>query len=178
MKKILSKIDNHCISLRFIETDDAAFLMELNNNLEIAKCVVGNPRQVTLQEQMCWMKKVATEEKTKRFIIEYDGEPVGTVIISSIDLSNLTANVNIKLHSSARGKGIGKRSIKLALEYCFDVLRIYCVTAHVLSFNKASLALFESCGFIKEGVLRSRVIKNNERCDLISFSITREDFNN
>ena len=176
MKKFLSKIDNHCILLRFIETNDAAFLMELNNDLEIAKYVVGNPRQVTLQEQMFWMKKAATETQTKRFIVEYDGDPVGTIIISNIDLSNLTANVNIKLKASARGKGIGKQSIRLALEYCFDVLQVYCVTAHVLSFNKASLALFESCGFIKEGVLRSRVIKNNERCDLISFSITCEDF--
>ena len=173
----LAKKNDHCVSLRFIEDSDAIFLMELNNDLEIAQYVVGNPRQITLQEQMQWMEKVTSETQTKRFIVEYDGVSVGTVIISNIDLSNLTANVNIKLQSSARGKGIGKQSIKLALKYCFESIGMFCVTAHVLSFNRVSLALFESCGFVKEGILRSRVIKNKERYDLVSFSITYSEFN-
>lgn len=172
----LAKKNDHCVSLRFIEDLDAIFLMELNNDLEIAQYVVGNPRQVTLQEQMKWMEKVTSETQTKRFIVEYDGVSVGTVIISNIDLANLTANVNIKLQSSARGKGIGKQSITLALKYCFESMGMFCITAHVLSFNRASLALFESCGFVKEGILRSRVIKNKERYDLVSFSITYSEF--
>ena len=154
---------------------DAAFLMELNNDLEIARYVVGNPKQVTLQEQLQWMEKASSDSKTKRFIVEHDGTSVGTVIISGIDTENLTANVNIKLHRCARGKGIGTASIRLAVRFCFETMGLYCLTAHVLSFNQASLSLFERCGFQKEGVLRSRVIKNGDRCDLISFSITRDD---
>ncbi len=170
------KIDNHSILLRDVDVDDAVFLMELNNDLEIGKYVVGNPRQVNLYEQMQWMDKIKSETRTKRFIVEYDNVSVGTIIISDIDLFNLTANINIKLLKHSRGKGIGKQSIKLALKYCFEVLDIFCVTAHILSFNQASLALFKSCGFTREGVLRSRVIKNNKRCDLISYSITRQEF--
>lgn len=172
----LSKIDNQCILLRDIKIDDASFLMNLNNDSEIAKYVVGTPKRVTLQQQMQWIKNLKFEVQTKRFIIEYDGIPVGTVIISDIDLSNATANVNIKLHASARGKGIGKQGINLAMEYCFKTMGIFCITAHVLLYNKASLALFKSCGFVKEGILRSRIIKNNKRYDLVSFSMTYRDF--
>lgn len=175
MKKHQLTTDNHCITLRPVNDSDASVLMELNNDLEIAKYVVGNPKQVTLQEQLEWMGRIKTETKNQRFMIEYDDVAVGTIIISNIDLSNLTSNINIKLLKTARGKGIGKQSINLALQYCFHDLGIYCVTAHVLSFNKASLALFDSCGFSREGVLRSRVIKNNERCDLISYSLLRSD---
>jgi diamine N-acetyltransferase len=155
--------------------EDAALLMDLNNDPETAQYVVGNPRQVTLQEQIQWMERTKTETDTHRFIVEHSGAPVGTVIISSIDRANLTANVNIKLHRDARGKGIGKQSIMQALQYCFETLGLFCVTAHVLSYNTASLALFNSCGFVNEGILRSRVIKNHERCDLVSFSKTRND---
>lgn len=175
MIRYQSVINNHRISLRSLAVSDASILMELNNDLDIAKYVVGNPKQVNIQEQMQWVERIATETQTKRFIVEYDDIAVGTVIISNIDLANLTANVNIKLLSVARGKGVGKQSIKLAVQYCFDELGIYCITAHVLSFNKASLALFDSCGFTREGILRSRVIKNNKRCDLISYSIIRSD---
>lgn len=176
MKKCQSTINECCVSLRFVTFDDAAFLMELNNDLEIAKYVVGNPKQVTLQEQMLWMKNLRLETGTKRFIVEHEGKSVGTVIISNINTSNLTANVNIKLHKNARGKGIGKQSIKQALRYCFEDIGMFCVTANVLSYNMASLRLFRSLGFTEEGILRSRVIKNDKRCDLISFSILREDF--
>lgn len=167
--------DEHRIVLRSLENSDAEFLMELNNDPEIAKYVVGNPRTVTLQEQMQWMEKAKSEVNTIRFIVERDGSPAGTVIISNIDHSNLTANINIKLKKTARGKGVGKQSIKLALKYCFENVGLICITAHVLAFNKASLALFEKCGFTKEGILRSRVIKENQRCDLVSFSILRNE---
>ena len=176
MTKYQSITDNHYVLLRPINDSDASVLMELNNDPETAKYVVGTPKQVTFQEQLEWMKRIKSETQTKRFIIEYDKVAVGTIIISNIDLFNLTANINIKLLGTARGKGIGKQSIRLALQYCFLDLGVYCVTAHVLSFNKASLALFDRCGFYREGVLRSRVIKNNERCDLVSYSIIRSDF--
>ena len=178
MKEQLSKLDNKNVTLRLIDDADAVFLMELNNDLEIAQYVVGNPRIVTLQEQMEWMKNAKADTLTKRFIVEYDGLSVGTIILSNIDLTNLTTNINIKLKKTSRGKGIGKQSIKLALEYCFKIMNIFCVTAHVLSFNEASLALFKSCGFTEEGILRSRVIKNNKRCDLISFSMMCTEFEN
>ena len=174
--RYLLRNDEHQIALRYLDIGDAELLMDLNNDTEIARCVVGNPRSVTLQEQLQWMEKAKSEPNVIRFIVEHRGLAVGTIIISDINRTNLSANMNIKLLKSARGKGIGKQSIKMALKYCFDNLCLVCVTAHVLSYNKASLALFEGCGFTNEGVLRSRVIKNNERYDLISFSILRDEF--
>ncbi len=170
------KSDDAQISLRAIENKDAEFLMELNNNIEISHFVVGNPKIVTLQEQMQWMKNIKFETNCKRFIVEYNGLSVGTVIVSNIDQVNLTGNISIKLHKKAQGKGIGKQSIKLIEKYCFDDLNLVCVTAHVLTYNIASLALFQSCGFKNEGVLRSRVIKENHRCDLVSFSMLKSEY--
>ena len=164
------------VLLRCIENRDAQLLMELNNDPEIAEFVVGNPRIVTLEEQLQWMERVKSEHNTKRFVVECDSLAVGTIIISDIDYSNLTANLNIKLHKLSRGKGIGKQSIKKALEYCFEDMDLSCVTAHVLPYNKSSIALFESCCFTNEGLLRSRVIKGDKRFDLISFSITKDEF--
>lgn len=176
MAKSLSSSNEQFVTLRPIKNDDAGFLMELNNDDEIAKFVVGNPRKVTVKEQIQWMQNLENEKNTKRFIVESKGNSVGTVIISNIDRSNLTANLNIKLHKSARKKGIGKKAIKLVLDMCFESMNILCVTAHVLPFNLPSIALFESCGFTKEGILRSRVIKDSQRYDLISFSLTYKDY--
>jgi len=133
--------------------------MELNTDLDIAKCVVETPQIVMLREQMQWPEKLKLEKNVKRFMVEHDGLSEGTVIVSSIDSLTLSAGINIKLHKSAYGKGIGKASIMLALSYCFDTLELMCVTVHVLSYNRALIALFKSCGFTNEETLRSRCVK-------------------
>lgn len=177
MVRKISNSEENKTKLRAIARSDADFLRSLNNDLELAKHVVGSPRIVSIQEQIEWMEVAINNDNAKRFIVEHNSSPVGTIIISDINRTNLTANISIKLKKDARGKGIGKTSIVLGLRHCFDEMGVLCVTAHVLPFNQASLALFESCGFEKEGVLRSRVIKENNRYDLISFSILRDEFN-
>ena len=165
------------VELRPIRSSDAQFLMELNNNDEIAKYVVGTPKKVTLEEQKKWMELLKEEKSTVRFIVECNQKSIGMVIISDISYVNLTANVNIKLHPSAWGEGYGKKSVNLAVSYCFSKLGLKCLTAHVLSYNNASLTLFEHCGFQREGLLRSRIVKNGNREDIVSFSIIETDYN-
>ena len=46
------------IKLRKICQEDAAVLMELNNNKDIAYYVVGNPRVVNMEQQLLWMEKL------------------------------------------------------------------------------------------------------------------------
>ena len=167
--------DKSQIVLRSIKEDDAEFLMELNNDKEITHFVVGNPKIVTLDEQKEWMNRAKYEMNCKRFIVEYSKVPVGTIIVSNIDNTNLTASIGIKLHKTVRGKGIGKQSLNLAMQYCFEELDLECVYARVLTYNTASCALFRSCGFTNEGILRSRVIKVDKRCDLVSFSKLKEE---
>lgn len=164
------------ISIRDIQMDDACVLMKMNNNHQISKYVVGSPKRVNLDQQMKWMEQSKNEKNTKRFMVDYEQHPVGTIIISDINASNGTANMNVKLLPESWGKGIGTSSIKLALDYCFLEMKLECVTAHVLSYNSASLALFKKAGFVKEGILRSRILKDGDRCDLISFSILKKEY--
>ena len=164
------------VLIRSIEMNDAFTLMEMNNDPQISKFVVGSPRKVNIDDQMQWMKRLKNEKNTVRFMIDYEDRPVGTIIISDISGNNQTANMNIKLLPASWGKGVGTSSIKLTLEYCFVKMDMECITAHVLSYNKASLALFTKSGFTNEGVLRSRIIKDDKRCDLVSFSILRNEY--
>jgi len=164
------------VILRKIKNTDADVLMELNNDLEIAKCVVGNPQKVTIQEQIQWMNNIEHETNTVRFMVDYNTEPVGTVIISDIKKEPKTANVNIKLLKKCRRLGVGTNAIELALEYCFEILDLYCVTAHILTDNQPSQRLFEKIGFVKEGILRSRTKKDGQYRDLISYSILCSEY--
>ena len=167
----LKKFEDSDILLRKIEQEDAIVLMNLNNNPEIMKCVVGNPKVVTMEQQKKWMEKIKDEKNVYRLMICCQNVAVGTIIISNIDEGTKLANLNIKIDKEYWGKGIGFHAIKKALNICFVDFGLHCVTAHILTENLASLALFKKCGFKEEGVLRARVFKDEEYKDLVSLSI-------
>lgn len=168
--------DSKLLNLRDISLKDAVLLMELNNNKNIAKFVVGNPTTVTLEEEKLWIDNQKNINDTIRKIIEYDDVSVGTVIFSDIDLINKVANINIKILPEYQGKGLGKISISRACYVAFNELNLYCLTAHILDYNTCSQNLFESIGFNREGILRKRVIKNKKRYNLIVYSLLVEDY--
>lgn len=166
---------NNSILLKPISVEDAEVLMELNNSSEVAKYVVGNPVIVNLEQQLKWMNHLTTEKNTKRWMIICDGVSVGTIILSNIDLKNLVGNMNIKLLPTSQGKGIAKVALKEACKVAFDEVGLYCLTANILEYNIKSQRLFETLGFRKDGVLRSRVIKDKKRYDLITYSLLKND---
>lgn len=166
------------ITLRPIDIKDAEVLMELNNNTQISDYVVGTPTFVTVNQQIEWMKKIKNEKNTKRWMICFKGEAVGTVILSSVDLVNSVANVNIKILPAFHGMGIAKCALNMICDIAFDELGIYCLTANVLSYNEKSKQLFQKVGFRIDGVLRSRVVKKDKRYDLITLSLLKTERSN
>lgn len=167
---------NENVILSKVSLEDIEILMELNNNEYISNFVVGNPKKVNFNEQLQWMKKNEYETNTIRFIIKFGIFSVGTIIISSIDKCNKSANISIKILPDYHGKGIGKTALILAIKHAFYVEKIYCLTAHILDYNVCSQNLFKSVGFILEGILRSRIIKNDIRYNLLSYSLLYDDF--
>lgn len=166
---------NHEINLRPIREEDVGVLMELNNSREVSNMVVGNANVVTMEQQLKWMSNLENEKTTKRWMIDCGQTPVGTVFLSAIDNTNKTCNVNIKILPEFQGQGIAKDAITKVCEIAFTELHMFCITANVLSYNIGSQMLFRKIGFHQDGILRSRVIKNAERCDLIAFSLLKTD---
>lgn len=166
---------NFDINLRPICFDDAEVLMILNNNCEVSKMVVGNANIVTIEQQLNWMSNLQNEKNIQRWMIDYENKAVGTIFLSSIDNINYTCNVNIKLLPEFHRKGIAKTALIKICNIAFNELDLFCITANVLSFNINSQMLFKKVGFHEDGILRSRVIKNGKRCDLVAFSLLKTE---
>jgi len=79
------------------------------------------------------------------------------------------------IKNGGQGKGFGSDALNTITKYAFSELRLNCIYAEVLSYNSISQRTFEKCGFHKDGLLRSRVYKNGEYIDVLSYSILKDE---
>jgi len=166
------------VVLRAIEPADNALLLELINDPGTEKMLGGSSFPVSETAQAKWICDQMGRTDVLRCIVADKNAPdegVGTIILSDIDRKNGVAQVHLKLVEAGRGKGYGTDALKAMVDYAFRQLRLYCVYAHVLEYNKASRKLFEKCGFQQEGLLRARVFKDGEYVDMVSYSMICHD---
>jgi len=117
--------------------------------------------------------------KAKMFAIcvKEDDTYIGNARISSIDYNHSKCSYgrfigNVKY----RGKGFGSEVLKLILFHCFLRLKLNRVSTVVFTDNVPSIKSNEKAGMINEGVLRQSIHHKGEFRDVISFAMTRKDF--
>lgn len=161
------------ILLRAIEPDDNQMLLELINDPETEAMIGGFSWPTSLDGQMKWYSRLENSQSILRCIIAYreDNKPLGTLILNEIDQKNGTAHIHIKMSKDGgRGKGYGTDALNCMVSYAFLELRLNCIFANIISYNDASVHLFEKCGFKRDGVLRQRVFKQGKYHDIFSYS--------
>lgn len=107
----------------------------------------------------------------------YDEEVIGVIDVYGIDYHNKRCFVSCTIgDKSYRGRGYGKKSLELILEYCFNSLKMNKVGATSFDFNETWIRILEKAGFRKEGELRNHVMKANEYRNKLIFSILKKEF--
>lgn len=166
------------VVLRAISMKDANLLMELINDAETEKMLGGSSFPVSLEVQEKWIAAQTGRTDVLRCIValKENEEGIGTVILSDIDTKNGVAQVHIKMDKQrGRGKGYGSDALNTIVNYAFGEMRLNCIYADVLEYNTVSQKLFEKCGFLRDGVLRSRVFKGGRYINVVSYSRLKED---
>lgn len=92
-----------------------------------------------------------------RFIICRDDEiaQTGCIDLYDIDTLNRKAGVGVYVDARFRRMGIAKSALVALCEYCRVELGLHQLWAVVSGDNPVSCRLFESCGFVRAGRLRS-----------------------
>ena len=161
------------IVLRAVESDDNAMLLSLINDPDTEMMLGGSSWPVSEVEQLKWFENQEKSRDVLRCIIALreDSKAIGTIILSDIDQKNATGHIHIKMSKDGgRCKGYGTDAVNTMVQYAFEELRLNCIYANILSYNNASVRLFERCRFKNDGVLRQRIFKKGEYVDLLAYS--------
>ena len=115
--------------------------------------------------------------KSKVFAVRNDSLIIGVAGFDDIIKENQVATLFIGLgNKNERGKGYGRETMNLLLEYGFENLNFHRIQLNVLEFNDKAIALYEKCGFKKEGIFREFALRDEKRYNLLLYGLLKYEW--
>lgn len=107
-----------------------------------------------------------------------EGVPIGTIGAVDIDVNNNTVEIGHCYGRSFWNKGYGTETLTRIIKFFFEEVEVETIYAYYVDGNSASGKVLEKVGMKYEGILRKRVYDKvtKKQVDLISYSITRDDY--
>jgi len=101
---------------------------------------------------------------------------IGVTMIR-VDWVNADGIIGIAIGDQANlGRGFGTDAMRLLVQFGFLELNLRRVTLGVNSYNPRAIRSYEKVGFIKEGVFRGDVKRENQRSDSLMMGLLYEEW--
>ena len=167
------------VSLRRPSDADVVAIFDACQDPEIPRFTTV-PSTYTMAHALDFVQRVESSIELAReipFVIEYgvgsDAAFAGVISLHTINLNNHCAEIGYWMSSSMRGKGIGTIAAKIITDYGIQTLGFRRIEGLVDTDNSASQKLLLSAGFEKEGILASKVTREDgSQIDMVVLATT------
>ncbi|MBS1697240.1 MAG: GNAT family N-acetyltransferase [Actinobacteria bacterium] len=166
------------VTLRARTEDDFEVLYAMSAELDTwEERGPRRPAALTREEYRARIAAAVTDpDGTILFVIEVDGEPVGTVGLFGIDELARHGEMGIALVPSARGRGIGTEAVRQILEFGFVRGNLRRVHLEVIASNAAAIRAYEKVGFVVEGRQREHAWVRGHYEDMVRMGVLRAEW--
>jgi ribosomal-protein-alanine N-acetyltransferase len=110
------------------------------------------------------------------FVLTLDGALVGQLTVGGITYGSLcSGHVGYWIDARVAGRGVMPTAVALAVDHCFQALRLHRVEVNIRPENSASLRVVEKLGFRDEGLRRGYLHIAGQWRDHRTFALTTEE---
>ena len=173
-------LEGERVRLRAVEREDLTQLWAFNNDLAVELAGGGDPPMPQAYERLVaeWERKVAEGGRDgSSFAIDAGGEMIGQCALFNEDHTARTCELGITIGDEAYwGRGYGRETVRLLLEYAFHYHNFRKVWLHVHASNERAVRSYTSCGLVVEGRLRSHVWSDGAYDDLLVMGVLRDEW--
>ena len=165
------------VLLRGLEADDLDRTWQWVNHPSVYEAV-GLSVPISQDAQLEWFQalKHARDKRVLAICRFEDRQHVGNVSLDQIEEVHRTARLAIFIgDTEARGQGLGRRAVRLACSYAFDVLNLERIHVKTDAERPDLVQFYESIGFRMEGTLRSHEFYSGRRHDKAVLGLLRSD---
>lgn len=165
------------VLLRATTRDDMVRQWAFENDTELYFWDGGKPHPVSLEKMLSFFDQMIKEDSNDvSFSIEVEGTYIGHCGLHTIDTTAHSCELGIEIGDSAcRGRGYGRDTVKLLLNYAFRHMNMNRVWLNTHSENERAIRCYKACGFIEEGRLRQAVWIDGHYVDRVVMGILRQD---
>jgi RimJ/RimL family protein N-acetyltransferase len=134
------------------------------------------PQSMPTLDQVNQFIAAHTGERSVIFLAEAEGQIIGTINLTRFGWPQLDHVVWLGLNVAAefRNHGIGHRLLACGLQWASQVPQIERVELEVIADNFPAIHLYESFGFVREGVKRSAVKKGGQHYDVFIYGLLQK----
>lgn len=177
---LLPKLKGEKINLRRHKKSDAQSICEHIGEKDVTRFTFI-PYPYSITDAYDFIKKSHADLRSKRefnYGIEdkENGKIIGGIGLAHVSFKFMHAEVGYWVAKNFWRKGIGKEALNLTIKFGFEQLGLNRIYARVMHPNKVSAHLLESVGFVREGVMREAVRRENEWWDYLWFSMLADEY--
>jgi len=115
-------------------------------------------------------------ETHRDFEIHADDQLIGIAYVARISEHNHHGLIGITIGDRDYwGRGYGRESMAVILEYCFEHLDLHRVSAETFEYNTAWRDLVEGMGFTREGTARDYLYREGKYFDKVSYALLEDE---
>lgn len=159
---------NDRVTLRPVETDDAAFLAQLVNDPDV-RAGIGAATPTPRHDEREWI-----EEGDGTHLLVVADDPVGIVGFEEREPPWGVVEVGYFLDPEAWGNGYATAAVDLLVGYAFRERRAAKAVASVYETNPASARVLEKVGFDHEATLPEEAFVDGDRVDVERYGLLAE----
>lgn len=169
-------IKSHRLTIKALKEKHLEDLRNLRNDPETNTYLTTNiPINEISQKE--WFKKLCLDGSKMYMAIESPEDNfMGVVRVDEWDKVNRSVRIGIDIHKDFRGKGFATEAYKALFKYFFEDLSINRIWLEVVDYNSIAISLYNKLGFVKEGVMREAVFRNNKFHDYIIMSLLKTEY--
>lgn len=139
---------------RLARRDDLPVIVDIYNSTIASREVTADTEPVTVQSREQWFSDHTPERRPLWVIHDAQDRRAAPEVLGWLSYSNFygrpayagTAEVSIYIAEKARGQGIGRYCLELAMAFAPEV-KVHTLLGFIFGHNAPSLALFRKYGF-------------------------------
>jgi len=170
-------LDGERVTLRPVRPEDYPKLYEWRIDMGLWMDLSSRPPYpMTFADFSAIYDRLALDQNMAEFAVDVDGELVGRGAMFEFDALARSAEVGISFGPEHRGKGYGRDTLRVLLDFAFTKRNLRRVWLETTATNEAALRAYAAAGFVEEGRLREAAYVDGRYVDSVRMAVLRADW--